>query len=674
MRKTVALAALVSILGACGRSGLDGNSCTVADNGNGTATIACTDGTQYTVGNGKDGTNGVDGTNGANGTNGVDGTNGTNGTNGVDGKDGKDGTSCTLVDNGDWTGTITCPDGSSATIATLHKGLKVERAWLPASGTYVKGASKVPALGIALTAGMEDIVVDQLAVRFYSNSANPWANALGDRFAIADIESAMLYAGVDVVGGPQALTLVDKGSSGYTPGVDWYKVQFSNLGLRIPKGTTLVLTPAVKLLNSMVATTYVAADLVPPEDIVALDPSGNTVTPIGSALNGVASHNPMLTIVTSGTLSAVSEGSPEGGIVVAGSTMQLASKVRFSALREGFNVNKLTVINDAIGPFDAPLNTVAVGSVVIRYPDMNGVVQTRTNSLSNGSATFAGLDFYVPAGQDAYIEVYANVNSMLDVGETLSGKTFRLGILDTGNTVSTFEAVGATTSTTMNDPVIANGATVNSFTVRKSKLTFAKSSGLSTNLVSGQNRLYGFGACADIAGAVSFGKLTFEVVASSASLSDFHVVRGYVQLDPAQATITVVGNHVMVAFLQEETIGAGSCGDYYLDGTVAGVTMVSSLATKLIISTTSAFALPNPCANPNTGYVYGFGGTSIFVNSAGFVSEDVIGAELVWSDRSADAHSYPVVTAGQVAAGSGSCDWTNGWGLGTSLPTHTLSR
>ena len=68
---------------ACGSSGKDGDSCTVADNGDGTSTISCDDGTSVTVG---------------------------------DGKDGEDGTSCSITDNGDGTKTITCDDGTEVTV------------------------------------------------------------------------------------------------------------------------------------------------------------------------------------------------------------------------------------------------------------------------------------------------------------------------------------------------------------------------------------------------------------------------------------------------------------------------------------------------------------------------------------------------------------------------------
>jgi hypothetical protein len=95
--------------GVPGKDGKDGTpgaaaSCTVTSNSDGTRTISCTDGTTATVSNGANGAPGTPGTPGAPGTPGTPGTAGSNGT------------SCTVVDNGDGSKTITCTDNTSVTI------------------------------------------------------------------------------------------------------------------------------------------------------------------------------------------------------------------------------------------------------------------------------------------------------------------------------------------------------------------------------------------------------------------------------------------------------------------------------------------------------------------------------------------------------------------------------
>ena len=96
--------------GTDGSDGQDGISCTVIDNNNDSVTIQCTDGSQVTISNGVDG---INGTNGVDGTNGLDGTDGVNGTKGADGIDGS---SCSAIDNGNGTHTISCTDGTSITL------------------------------------------------------------------------------------------------------------------------------------------------------------------------------------------------------------------------------------------------------------------------------------------------------------------------------------------------------------------------------------------------------------------------------------------------------------------------------------------------------------------------------------------------------------------------------
>jgi len=86
--------------GGNGSNGSNGTSCTITNTATG-AVIRCGDGTEVAILDGQDGT---------------DGTDGANGTDGTDGQDGADGLPCSVADNGDGTATISCADGTSATI------------------------------------------------------------------------------------------------------------------------------------------------------------------------------------------------------------------------------------------------------------------------------------------------------------------------------------------------------------------------------------------------------------------------------------------------------------------------------------------------------------------------------------------------------------------------------
>ena len=148
--KTIACSDGTSATVSDGQDG-EAGSCSVIDNGEGTKTIACSDGTSVTVSDGQDGASGsscsvVDNRNGTatvsctNGTsaviaNGLDGgpcsvTDNGNGTKTLscdDGSsavitDGRDGDSCSVTDNGNGTATVACTDGSSVVIADGSDG------------------------------------------------------------------------------------------------------------------------------------------------------------------------------------------------------------------------------------------------------------------------------------------------------------------------------------------------------------------------------------------------------------------------------------------------------------------------------------------------------------------------------------------------------------------------
>ena len=111
--KTAGVAAALALALACtgpkgpqGEQGPAGKSCTVKDNGDGTKTIECEDGTKATISDGMSCTVKDNG----------------DGTKTIECEDGtsvtvSDGTGCTVTDNGDGTKTIECGDGSSATVA-----------------------------------------------------------------------------------------------------------------------------------------------------------------------------------------------------------------------------------------------------------------------------------------------------------------------------------------------------------------------------------------------------------------------------------------------------------------------------------------------------------------------------------------------------------------------------
>lgn len=455
--------------------------------------------------------------------------------------------------------------------------LDVSRASIPVSSTYVKGQSKVSGLGISMSAGASsDIEVSKITVRLYGNNApSPWANnALGNTAANTLVQRVTLYSGNDVVASSSALSLKDyDGNGAFTPNTDWYEASFSNVGLKINKGTTMVLTATVDLMNTMTGTTYLAVDMMPAVDMVAQDSAGNMVSLLGQYLNGNDSHNPLITIMPNGALNVTSENNPSASTLSEGSLNNRVTSYRISALHEGFTMNRVTVINDLSGAFDTPENTVAVSRVTLKYTDVNAVTQTASGSLSNGAATFSGLTLYVPAGESVYAEIYADVTSELAVGPGLAGQSFRLGLQDSG-----LEAVGALSRTTLGNLTINNSSSVNAMTVagtQQTNLTVAKNPGVSSMLIMGENTLLSFNMTADNAGNARFTDLTFAVNGRVTPTS-YSLYR--------ENTLLATSPTPSFTLQQTETIAAGTTHNYLLKGTVSGMTLIDDSLTTVLDS------------------------------------------------------------------------------------------
>lgn len=419
-------------------------------------------------------------------------------------------------------------------------------------------------------------------------------------------------------------------------------------------------------------------------------------------------------------LTAYAEGNPDANILIAGTSENLVSKYRFHATGEDFLIKKLTIVND-VEPHILGDNisiTPAVAIVTIKYPDINGVLQSASSALAGGTAKFAGLGFYAPAHEDVYLEVYADVNTMAAIGEPLSGRTIRLGLQNYDNNISTFEAIGQSYGTNLNftgtptASIIMNRDIVGKFVVRKSLPTFTAVN-TSSSISDGEKTLMSFSITADTAGAVSFGRLVFDVFRFDAAnadlnLSNFKFYRGstlvtdvniyknwqnniidlaVTSLDPGN-----IEDKAIVSFNQEETIVAGASQTYSLKATVIASSPDDTISARInardefyptenILSTSvcggAADNVICSTGNGNTGRIYDDAhNEALFRGSLGneFTWNFGDGINIIWSDRSADNHLYPTVdTAGTVTSGSGSYDWTNGHLLDIDdLSSHTL--
>jgi hypothetical protein len=148
------------------------------------------------------------------------------------------------------------------------------------------------------------------------------------------------------------------------------------------------------------------------------DDDGNSRTSTGTPNSAYGTY-----VLTSGGGSitvAVDSATPNEDIVVAGTADQEISKFKFTTTDEAFLIKKLSVnarqanagtiadIDDAdLGAYDNN-----VQSVTISYTNSDGDTETKTGYLTNGTAEFSGMDFYIDKDDDATLTVYATLNTV----------------------------------------------------------------------------------------------------------------------------------------------------------------------------------------------------------------------------------------------------------------------
>ena len=461
--------------------------------------------------------------------------------------------------------------------------------------------------------------------------------------------------------------------------------------------------------NPDVSGTIIHAGVMPhlPNYTEIQDTAGNPIVPS----NNYVIYGARNTIVSGGVLMVYEEDSPDSSILIAGSNNNHVARYRLESSNEEIEIKKLTIINDIEGAFDTPADTYAPNSIYITYTDANGVVsQEAIGSPYGNTITFSGLDLYVPENESTYLDIYANINSISDVGEILSGQKLRLGLLE-NNTISTFEAVNMYNEHINQE--IHNGEDVNTFIIRKSKLTFTKEgSSLLSNISDGTNTLYSVIVDADSNGVVGLARLVFDVEVSgldgigndivswvlyrnSSPLSgnDVNVYcmtssgvneteirwgsEGLEDCDGINSNGISDGNYkIIFTFNDEEVILGGSNNVYQLKANVIGADTGDSVTTSLA-NGDEFEELTGMMTNTtyNTGKIYSYNNATnaIFTDSHDNFSKLLgVNRNIIWSDQSADAHAYATISAGSVTTDTGSYDFTNGYLL--NVPSsHTIT-
>ncbi len=390
---------------------------------------------------------------------------------------------------------------------------------------------------------------------------------------------------------------------------------------------------------------------------------------------------------------------------------EFASRYSFEGFLEPWLIRKLTIVNDAendgFEPDPSEISNV-IETVYLRYPNEAGQTVEKSIAFTSYRAVFAGLDFYVPKNKPAYMEVWVKLNPP---GQ-FSGENFRLGLQETGNTASTFEAISQITSTTDNVMNFAPSAyDVKEFVVRSGLPEFAVIGDTSRQLYSGDIEAYEFTFSA--ASNIGLSRLVFEVTQSGLTVIDqARILRNGNMLESGDAGFAnnvylmwdagavscfahtqqngagtgmdcnggMTGtSKLIVAFNNEEQVNSTGTNTYKLRFNISGVSSGDQLIVRLEDGD-DVDALNIGGTVNNTGTLFNNGaGNEIFGTATDWASEatTLTNRNIIWTDRSAELHRYSTITPGNppsVSAGS-SADFTNGYLLKiNTLPPVVWSR
>jgi hypothetical protein len=419
----------------------------------------------------------------------------------------------------------------------------------------------------------------------------------------------------------------------------------------------------------------------------------NAVT--GGATGGDAGGN------VTGGVTADGEGAGLNDPVIPAGAV-LASRYSFRSTYEHFTIERLTAVNDTQGDgFEAdPGETAAVlEKVFIRYKDAEGRVRTAEANPVGGRAVFSDLSLFAARYGSADIELFAQTVDPARFGELYSGQTFRLGLLESGNTASTFRAVGMSSGSVLNSPTTFNpaGWDIHEFVTREATPVFALTLPMQQPLFNGEQVVYGFSV--DSASNAGLARLVFDVSSSGlTSLDRVRVFRDGHYLQPGDAGSAgevylmwdagavscfahteqagagtgmdcagapASSTKLIMAFSREEKPFGNAPVNYQIRMNALGVDTGDRVAVRLATGDDAA-ALSVGGAVDNTGFLYNGGaGNELFGVPTDFASEatSLPNHNIIWSDSSADAHLYPSVSPGLPPSigSNGSADFTNGY-------------
>jgi len=397
--------------------------------------------------------------------------------------------------------------GNSMTVVATS--LTVNLASTPAAQTWVKG-SMIDVNGYNFVAGdAKDVKVTAISLLGYVDGDNNGFTAgLDDSVYVKDLLSTVeLYDGTTKVGDTKTVA---------TDGT----ITFNTLSWTVPAGATKKLT--VKGLSSNNAPYGGDDDEVKfaVSSVTAEYDNGTGLTPTITAVDGEADITINQTITDTGALTAALDAdNPTASLIAMGNQGVALTKVKFSATKEPFTIEKLQVKNGGTASSDANYT-----SVVLEYQNEAGATVTTTGYFSLDVINFSGLTMYVPKDSSAVLTLKANLNT--ETGGATNSDEVALDLdMDTN-----FRAVAKNSSTVKTSAGTGDLAGISMYLYEtKPSVNFATDTPSGNLAPSANSLLAKIAVTADAGEDVTFetgdgNSLTIEISATTAATSTGNMV------------------------------------------------------------------------------------------------------------------------------------------------------
>ncbi len=357
---------------------------------------------------------------------------------------------------------VPASDIAGKTMTLKSPSLTMSLASTPVAATtniYVKGATDVPFVGMTFACGdASDCKITDLTLygAIDENSTGGFTAGV-DATPTPDVTVAQIVGSValwDSTDPETANVIATAESVNSTTGA----VAYTNMDWTISAGDTEIIYVVGDISTSSYLNDFaedIAFYLAATSDLTAEDVDGNSISTKTGTPNG-----PLVTDITvyastsdGGSLTvAVAGDTPNEDIVIAGDTDVEISKFKFTATDEAFVVTSLAVNARQSGVATADLGDYDhnISKITLSYTDSDGVTEEKNGYLTDGIATFSGMDFAVGADEDAYVTVYADIN-------TLSNGATNAEFIDLSLAFNNFSATAGSSGETYNASKLDDG-------------------------------------------------------------------------------------------------------------------------------------------------------------------------------------------------------------------------